>query len=191
MGPPDTQGVMMTFKEVLAQVIAWLQQDHRVSYGALKRQFALDDAALVDLQEAILYTYPHVQDDAGRGLVWTHAAPARAAEAPARLDAVLAAVTALLRCQGRVTYRLLTLACGLDETLLEAVRHELTFKQIAYEVHGEGLVWAGEVPSATPATRQPVPPQATTVAPLAVPSLLPLDPTPHYCPTLTAATIVD
>ena len=58
---------MMAFKEMLAQVITWLQQDQRVSYGALKRQFALDDAALADLQEALLYTYPHVQDDAGRG----------------------------------------------------------------------------------------------------------------------------
>jgi hypothetical protein len=47
---------MMTFKEVLAQVVTWLQQEQRVSYGALKRQFALDDAALADLQEAILYT---------------------------------------------------------------------------------------------------------------------------------------
>ena len=36
----------MTFKEMLAQVIAWLQQDKRVSYGTLQRQFALDDAAL-------------------------------------------------------------------------------------------------------------------------------------------------
>ena len=53
----------MTFKEVLAQVIAWLQQDKRVSYGALKRQFALDDAALADLHEAILYTYPQVRPD--------------------------------------------------------------------------------------------------------------------------------
>jgi hypothetical protein len=42
------RGVMMTFKEVLAQVIAWLQQDQQISYGALKRQFALDDAALAD-----------------------------------------------------------------------------------------------------------------------------------------------
>ena len=31
----------MTFKEVLAQVIDWLQQDKRLSYRALKRQFAL------------------------------------------------------------------------------------------------------------------------------------------------------
>ena len=33
----------MTFQEVLAQVIAWLQREHRVSYRALKRQFNLDD----------------------------------------------------------------------------------------------------------------------------------------------------
>ena len=70
----------MTFKEVLEQVVAWLQQDRRVSYGALKRQFALDDAALADLQDAILYTYPQVRNDAGRGLVWTPAALDVAAE---------------------------------------------------------------------------------------------------------------
>jgi class 3 adenylate cyclase/predicted ATPase len=178
----------MTFKEVLAQVVAWLQQDQRVSYGALKRQFALDDAALADLQEAILYAYPQVRDDAGRGLLWTHAAPAKLAEIPGRLDAVLAAVTALLRCEGRVTYRMLTLACGLDETLLEAVRRELTFKQIAYDVHGEGLVWAGEVQSAATATRQSVLPEVATVAPRAVPSLPP--PVPETYTPLTASTMI-
>src|SRR5919106_827889 len=182
------RGVMMTFKEVLAQVITWLQQDQRVSYGALKRQFALDDAALADLQEAILYTYPHVRDDAGRGLVWTHAAPSGAAEAPGRLDAVLAAVTALLRCEGRITYRMLTLACGLDETLLEAVRRELAFKQVAHDAHGEGLVWAGEVQSAATSTRQPAPPEAATVAPLAIPFLPPL--VPETSAPSTAATMI-
>src|SRR4029453_6557415 len=128
--PPDTQEVVMTFREMLAQVVAWLQQDKRVSYRALKRQFVLDDAALADLQDAILYAYPQVRHDAGRGLVWTPAAPAVVAEAAGRFDAVLAAVTALLRCEGRVTYRLLRLACGLDETLLEAVCRELTFKKV-------------------------------------------------------------
>ena len=131
----------MTFKEMLAQVVAWLQQDKRVSYRALKRQFALDDAALEDLQDAILYTYPQVSNDAGRGLVWTPAPPAVAAEETGRFDAVLTAVTALLRCEGRVTYRLLRLACGLDAALLEAVCCELMFKQVAYDAHGEGLVW--------------------------------------------------
>lgn len=40
----------MTFKEVLAQVIDWLQQDKRLSYRALKRQFTLDDDYLDDLK---------------------------------------------------------------------------------------------------------------------------------------------
>ena len=39
-------GTAVTFKEVLAQVIEWLQQDKRLSYRALKRQFALDDESL-------------------------------------------------------------------------------------------------------------------------------------------------
>src|SRR5262249_54394447 len=133
----------MSFREMLAQVVAWLQQDKRVSCCALKRQFALDDAALADLQDAILYAYPQVSNDGGRGRVWTPAAPGVVAEAGGRFDAVLAAVTALLRSEGRVTYRLLRLACALDEALLEAVCRELTFKQMAHDVHGEGLIWTG------------------------------------------------
>src|SRR5262249_6740204 len=43
----------------------------RLTYGVLKRQFQLDDAALDDLKDALLYAHPEVQDDAGRGLVWT------------------------------------------------------------------------------------------------------------------------
>ena len=62
----------MTFKEVLAQVLEWLQHDQRISYRAVKRQFALDDDYLADLKEALLYAYPQVIDD-GRGLVWTSA----------------------------------------------------------------------------------------------------------------------
>jgi class 3 adenylate cyclase/predicted ATPase len=151
---------MMTFKEVLAQAVAWLQQDKRVSYRALQRQFVLDDTALADLQDAILYTYPQVSRDADRGLIWAPAAPAVTTEAVGRFDAVLAAVTALLRCEGRVTYRFLRLACGLDEALLEAVCRELTFKRVADDAHGEGLVWTGAsfapLPTASPAVRQPV-----------------------------------
>ena len=71
----------MTFKEVVAQVIVWLQQDQRISYRALQRQFALDDAYLADLKEALLYAYPQVSDD-GRGLVWT--GPSEEAPTPRR-----------------------------------------------------------------------------------------------------------
>ncbi len=44
----------MTFKDVLAQVIAWLQQDKCITYRALKRQFDLDDECLEDLKDALL-----------------------------------------------------------------------------------------------------------------------------------------
>ena len=60
----------MTFKEVLAQVLEWLQHDQRISYRALKRHFALDDDALEDLKEALLYAHAQVIVDDGRGLVW-------------------------------------------------------------------------------------------------------------------------
>ena len=61
----------MTFNEVLSQTIAMLHQHGRVSYRALKRQFAIDDDYLADLTEAILFAHSQVRDEAGRGLVWT------------------------------------------------------------------------------------------------------------------------
>src|SRR5712691_11523617 len=60
----------MTFEEILDQVLAMLQRRGRVSYRALTRQFALDEAYLEDLKDAILFAYPQVVDEAGRGLVW-------------------------------------------------------------------------------------------------------------------------
>jgi hypothetical protein len=48
-----------------------LQRRGRLTYGTLKRQFQLDDAALDDLKEQLLYAHPQVVDDAGRGLAWT------------------------------------------------------------------------------------------------------------------------
>jgi hypothetical protein len=66
----------MTFEEILDQAIAMLQRRVRVSYRALRRQFALDDASLDDLREAILFAHPQVVEEAGRGLVWTSEAGA-------------------------------------------------------------------------------------------------------------------
>src|SRR5256712_10758008 len=63
-------GPRMTFQEVLAQVIAWLQREQRVSYGGLKRQFALDDDYLEDLKDELIYAKHLAVDEAGRGLVW-------------------------------------------------------------------------------------------------------------------------
>src|SRR5215831_4081564 len=61
----------MTFKEVLAQVVEWLQQDKRLSYRALKRQFALDDAYLEDLKAELIEGQRVAVDEDGRVLVWT------------------------------------------------------------------------------------------------------------------------
>jgi len=63
----------MTFEEILDQAIAMLQRRGRLTYGTLQRQFQLDDAALATLKDELLYSQPHVVDDAGRGLVWTGA----------------------------------------------------------------------------------------------------------------------
>jgi hypothetical protein len=60
----------MTFQEILAQVIAWLQREHRVSYRALKRQFNLDDDYIADLKE-LVHAKRLAVDEEGRVLVWT------------------------------------------------------------------------------------------------------------------------
>jgi class 3 adenylate cyclase len=61
----------VTFEEVLTQTVAMLQRLGRVSYRALQRQFDLDDDYLEDLKEALLYAYPTLIDDVGRGLIWS------------------------------------------------------------------------------------------------------------------------
>jgi hypothetical protein len=65
----------VTFEEILNAAVAMLQRQGRVAYRALMRQFALDEAYLEDLKEALLYAHPQVRDD-GRGLVWEEAAVA-------------------------------------------------------------------------------------------------------------------
>ena len=73
----------MTFKEVRAQVIDWLQQDQRLSYRALKRQCDLDDAYLDDLQAELIEVRHVAVEEDGRVLVWTGvSAPVPAAEPP-------------------------------------------------------------------------------------------------------------
>jgi len=56
----------MTFKEVLAHVIDWLQQDQRLSYRALKRQFALDDDYLEDLKVELIEVRQVALDQDGK-----------------------------------------------------------------------------------------------------------------------------
>src|SRR5688572_13190169 len=60
----------MDFYETLDQVIDLLKQRGRMTYRALRRQFALDDETLEDLKAELLFSHPVVDED-GRGLVWT------------------------------------------------------------------------------------------------------------------------
>ena len=139
----------MTFNEVFSQTIAMLHQHGRVSYRALKRQFAIQDDYLADLTDAILFAHPQVMDAEGRGLVWAGASPAAApatspqTEAERQLYTMLLAVMALLQREQRVSYRTLPYVFGVDEACLHAVRDELRFRQLACEEGGQGLVWTG------------------------------------------------
>jgi hypothetical protein len=61
----------MTFEEILDQAIAMLQRRGRLTYGALKRQFQLDDAYLDDLKAELIEGQRLAVDEDGRVLVWT------------------------------------------------------------------------------------------------------------------------
>jgi class 3 adenylate cyclase/predicted ATPase len=61
----------MTFEEILDQAIAMLQRRGRLTYGALKRQFSLDDAYLEDLKAELIEGQRLAMDEDGRVLVWT------------------------------------------------------------------------------------------------------------------------
>ena len=60
----------MDFYEVVGQAAKLLQQQGRLTYRTLRRQFDLDDEALEDLKDELLYSHP-VRDDEGKGLIWT------------------------------------------------------------------------------------------------------------------------
>jgi hypothetical protein len=63
----------MTFDEILTQVVELLQRQGRVSYGALKRRFALDDDYLQDLKDELIDAQQVARDEDGKVLVWVGA----------------------------------------------------------------------------------------------------------------------
>ena len=84
----------MTFEEILDQAIAMLQRRGRLTYGALKRQFQLDDAYLEDLKAELIEGQRLAADEDGRVLVWTGGAstpPESVASPPPHQEAPLAA----------------------------------------------------------------------------------------------------
>ena len=64
----------MTFEELLDQAVALLQRRGRLTYRTLKRQLQLDDEALEDLKEELIYGQRLAVDEDGRVLVWTASA---------------------------------------------------------------------------------------------------------------------
>ena len=68
----------MDFVAVLDQVIALLRQRGRLTYRTLQRQFQLDEVALEDLKEELIYGQRLAVDEDGRVLVWTGATGATA-----------------------------------------------------------------------------------------------------------------
>ena len=61
----------MTFEEILDQAMAMLQRRGRLTYSTLKRQFQLDEDALNDLKDELIYGQRLAADEDGRVLVWT------------------------------------------------------------------------------------------------------------------------
>ncbi|CAB1072083.1 Proteins incorrectly called adenylate cyclase [Olavius algarvensis Delta 1 endosymbiont] len=192
----------MDFYKVVDQVVKLLQQRGRLTYRALRLQFKLDDETLEALKEELIYSQPQVVDDAGKGLIWTGdpAAPEldaqRGTDAEGRFHALLITVMTMLQRESRVTYRTLKHILGLDDALLEEIRKELTFKQLARDEQGEGLVWTGEAqPPVQPAVAipdQPVAADTTEVSTPAAPTLSPpvtLTLTPSNGPTVPAEAI--
>jgi hypothetical protein len=75
----------MTFEEILDQAIVMLQRRGRPTYGTLKRQFQLDDAALEDLKNELIKGQRLAVDEEGHVLVWagdTGTTPAPASQPP-------------------------------------------------------------------------------------------------------------
>ena len=60
----------MDILSVLTQVRALLQQERRLSYRILKRQFAVDDDALEDLKYELIGVQEVAVDRDGKMLVW-------------------------------------------------------------------------------------------------------------------------
>jgi hypothetical protein len=89
----------------------------------------------------------------------------RESESESRFYAVLPLVIGLLQRERRVSYRTLVYGFGLDAASLTEVCDELSFKQLAHDIEGKGLVWTGQHDNIK---IPPVPPTATHAPPSAI-----------------------
>jgi class 3 adenylate cyclase/tetratricopeptide (TPR) repeat protein len=77
------KGTIMTFDEILTQVLDLLQRQGRLSYRALKARFKLGDDLLDALKDELVYAQRVATDEDGRVLVWTGAFAAASTPVPA------------------------------------------------------------------------------------------------------------
>src|SRR2546428_7150956 len=140
----------MEYDVILAQVLALLQQEQRLSYRVLKRRFQLDDDLLEDLKEDLIYAKQLAVDEDGRVLVWTGgpaehttqgASPAIATTAPLP-DAERRQLTVLFCDLGAST----ALARQLDpEDLREVVRaYQETCAKVVQRFDGHIAQYLGD-----------------------------------------------
>ena len=73
----------MNLLEVITQVRAFLEQNGRVSYRVLRRQFELDDETLEDLKEELIDVQQVAADVDGKILLWIAALPPERSAEPA------------------------------------------------------------------------------------------------------------
>jgi class 3 adenylate cyclase len=105
------------FVAVVDQAIALLRQRGRLTYRTLQRQFQLDDAALDDLKDELIYGQRLAADEAGRVLVWTgDPGPPGSSASPSSLHTPLLAASSPPEAERR---QLTVLFCDLvDSTVL-------------------------------------------------------------------------
>jgi class 3 adenylate cyclase len=72
----------MDYNAILAQVLALLQQEKRLSYRVLKLRLQLDDDTLEALKEDLIYAKRLARDDEGKVLVWMGDTGSPSASAP-------------------------------------------------------------------------------------------------------------
>src|SRR5262245_27728643 len=61
----------MTFDDILAQVLALLQREGRVSYRALKLRIDMNDDYIEGIKDELIYAKKLAMDEDNRVLVWT------------------------------------------------------------------------------------------------------------------------
>jgi hypothetical protein len=114
------QRVRMEFYEILDQILALLQRHGRVTYGALKRQFQLDDAYLEDLKAEIIEARQLAVDQDGRVLVWNGVV----APAPEPVSLSLPAASQSLSQEDHLSPHVVSPPA--PRTAADAERHQLT-----------------------------------------------------------------